>query len=57
MLVGFGVYTYLLNPLTYASRWPYQYLTASLPTALAAALIYWLLTRLINIPARRGGYD
>jgi NCS1 family nucleobase:cation symporter-1 len=57
MLVGFGAYTYLLNPLTYASRWPYQYLTASLPTALAAALIYWLLTRLINMPARRGGYD
>jgi NCS1 family nucleobase:cation symporter-1 len=57
MLVGFGVYTYLLNPLTYASRWPYQYLTASLPTALAAALIYWLLTRLIVIPARRGGYE
>ncbi len=56
MLVGFGVYTYLLNPLTYASRWPYQYLTASLPTALAAALVYWLITRLIVIPARRGGY-
>ena len=57
MLVGFGVYTYLLNPLTYASRWPYQYLTASLPTALAAALVYWLITRLLVIPARRGGYD
>jgi len=57
MLVGFGVYTYLLNPLTYASRWPYQYLTASLPTALAAALVYWLVTRLIVIPGRRGGYD
>jgi nucleobase:cation symporter-1, NCS1 family len=56
MLVGFGVYTYLLNPLTYASRWPYQYLTASLPTALAAALVYWLVTRFMVIPARRGGY-
>jgi NCS1 family nucleobase:cation symporter-1 len=56
MLVGFGVYTYLLNPLTYASRWPYQYLTASLPTALAAALVYWLVIRLVVIPARRGGY-
>jgi NCS1 family nucleobase:cation symporter-1 len=57
MLVGFGVYTYLLNPLTYVSRWPYQYLTASLPTAFAAALVYWLITRLVVIPARRGGYD
>lgn len=56
MLVGFGVYTYLLNPLTYVSRWPYQYLTASLRTALAAALVYWLITRLGVIPARRGGY-
>jgi hypothetical protein len=29
---------------------------ASLPTALAAALVYWLVTRIIVIPARRGGY-
>jgi nucleobase:cation symporter-1, NCS1 family len=56
MIVGFGVYTYLLNPLSYASRWPYQYLTASLPTACSAALVYWLMTRLVVIPARRGGY-
>jgi nucleobase:cation symporter-1, NCS1 family len=57
MLVGFGVYTYLLNPLTYASRWPYQYLTASLPTALGAGVAYWLIARLVVIPARRGGYE
>lgn len=56
MTVGFGVYTYLLNPWTYASRWPYQYLTASLPTALAAAIAYWLLTRIIVIRAGKGGY-
>jgi len=56
MAVGFVVYTWLLNPWTYASRWPYQYLTASLPTALASAITYWAFTRLVVIPARRGGY-
>jgi len=56
MAVGFGVYTYLLNPLSYASRWPYQYLTASLPTTFAAAAAYWLVTRFGVIPRRRGGY-
>jgi nucleobase:cation symporter-1, NCS1 family len=56
MGVGFVVYTYLLNPWTYASRWPYQYLTASLPTAFASAIVYWVFTRWVVIPARRGGY-
>jgi NCS1 family nucleobase:cation symporter-1 len=56
MALGFVVYTYLLNPWTYASRWPYQYLTASLPTSLASALAYWLLTRSVVMPAGRGGY-
>jgi nucleobase:cation symporter-1, NCS1 family len=56
MAVGFVVYTWLLDPWTYASRWPYQYMTASLPTALASAVAYGLLTRWVVIPARRGGY-
>ncbi len=56
MVVGFGTYIYLLNPLTYVSSWPYQYLTASLPTAFIAAAVYWLVTKLIVMPAGRGGY-
>ena len=56
MLVGLGVYIFLLNPLTYESRWPYQYLTASLPTALVSALVYWVFTRTLVWPRRLGGY-
>lgn len=57
MAAGFGVYIYLLNPLTYVSAWPYQYVTASLPTVAASALAYWLVTRLYVMPAQRGGYS
>ncbi len=56
MLVGLGVYIFLLNPLSFESRWPYQYLTASLPTALVSALVYWLFTRIVVLPRRLGGY-
>jgi NCS1 family nucleobase:cation symporter-1 len=56
MAVGFGCYIYLLNPMTYVSHAPYQYLTASLPTALVAAVVYWLVTKLVVMPAQRGGY-
>jgi nucleobase:cation symporter-1, NCS1 family len=57
MATGICVYMFLLDPLTYASRWPYQYLTASLPTALAAGAVYWLVTRCVVARAGRGGYD
>lgn len=56
MLTGFGTYIYLLNPLTYVSNWPYQYISASLPTALVAGLTYLIVTRLVVIPAGKGGY-
>jgi NCS1 family nucleobase:cation symporter-1 len=56
MAVGVSVYIYLLNPLSYESRVPYQYVTASLPTALAAGLVYALLTKLVVMPSGRGGY-
>lgn len=56
MIVGFFVYIYLLNPLSYISNWPYKYTTASLPTAFIAAIVYWLATKLIVIPRGRGGY-
>jgi nucleobase:cation symporter-1, NCS1 family len=37
---GCAVYVALLNPLTFASRGPYEFLTASLPAALCAAVAY-----------------
>jgi NCS1 family nucleobase:cation symporter-1 len=56
LLVGVGVYAYLLNPLTYESRGPYRFLTASLPTTLLSALVYIAITRLLVARADRGGY-
>jgi NCS1 family nucleobase:cation symporter-1 len=57
MGVGLVAYIYLLDPLSYASRWPYQYLTASLPTALVSALVYWVATRRWVAPRGLGGYE
>lgn len=56
LAVGCGVYVYLLNPLTYESHGPYRFVTASLPSALAAATVYAMLTRCWVAPAGRGGY-
>jgi NCS1 family nucleobase:cation symporter-1 len=56
MAAGFVTYLYLLNPVTYASRSPYEFLTASLPTALVAGIVYAVVTLLINKPAGKGGY-
>ena len=52
---GCAMYVVLLNPLSFESRAPYAYLTASLPSAAAAALIY-SCTTLLAMRAGRGGY-
>ncbi|TGP18207.1 MULTISPECIES: cytosine permease [unclassified Mesorhizobium] len=56
MVCGFVTYNYILNPISYASRFPYEYLTASLPTAVVGGGVYWLLTILFVRPAGKGGY-
>ena len=56
MAAGFGTYLYLLNPVTYASHSPYEFLTASLPTAFVGGLVYWLITVMVVIPAGKGDY-
>jgi NCS1 family nucleobase:cation symporter-1 len=56
MAAGFATYLYLLNPVSYASHSPYEYLTASLPTAVAGGLVYYLVTVLIVKPAGKGDY-
>ncbi len=56
MAAGFATYLYLLNPVSYASHSPYEYLTASLPTALAGGLVYYLVTVLVVKPAGKGDY-
>lgn len=56
MLVGFVTYLYLLNPITYESNIPYQYVTATLPTMLTGGIVYWAVTKWIVIPRGWGGY-
>jgi NCS1 family nucleobase:cation symporter-1 len=56
MAAGFGTYLYLLNPVSYASHSPYEFLTASLPTAVVAGIVYAVLTQVVNKPAGKGGY-
>jgi NCS1 family nucleobase:cation symporter-1 len=56
MAAGCGTYLYLLNPITYASNTPYEYLTASLPTALVGGLVHVLVTLIIVKPAGKGDY-
>jgi nucleobase:cation symporter-1, NCS1 family len=56
MAAGFVTYIYLLNPVSYASRWPYEYTTASLPAALIAGIVFVAVTRFVVIPGRKGDY-
>jgi NCS1 family nucleobase:cation symporter-1 len=55
LAAGCITYIGLLNPLSYASAAAYRYLTASLPAAAAAGLVYFLGSLLV-IRAGRGGY-
>ena len=56
MAAGVGTYLYLLNPQSYAIHEPFSYIGASLPSALAAAVVHVLLTNLLVRRAGRGGY-
>ena len=56
MAVGCATYIYLLNPITYASRFPYEYITASLPTAFVGGLVYIIVTLVLVKPANKGDY-
>lgn len=56
MAAGFVTYVYLLNPITYVSRTPYEYVTASLPAAVIGGLAFWIATLVLVRPAGRGGY-
>jgi nucleobase:cation symporter-1, NCS1 family len=57
LVAGFVTYVYLLNPVSYVSHDPYEYVSASIPSAVVAAIVYAAFTRLLILPARRGGYE
>lgn len=56
MIGGCGAYLYLLNPLTYVSHQPYDYMTATLPTLVVSGLIHIIVVKLVVKPAGKGGY-
>lgn len=56
MAAGFVTYVYLLDPLTYESKSPYEVLTASLPAAVIGGLVFWIVTLVLVKPAKKGGY-
>ena len=56
MAAGFVTYVYLLDPLTYVNKTPYEVLTASLPSAVIGGLVFWVLTLVLVKPAQKGGY-
>ena len=56
MLAGVGTYLYLLNPQSYAVHAPFSFIGASVPSALAAALVHGLLTQVLVRRTGRGGY-
>jgi nucleobase:cation symporter-1, NCS1 family len=55
LAAGCMTYVFFLNPLSYDSAALYPFLTASLPAAAAAALVYFMGSLLV-IRAGRGGY-
>jgi NCS1 family nucleobase:cation symporter-1 len=57
LLAGAGTYIYLLDPILFVSRTPYEYLSASLPSALVAGIVYGLITKFVIMPAGLGGYS
>lgn len=57
LAIGCACYVYLLNPITYRSHTPYQFMTASIPTTLLSAVVYIIVTRMAVIPSGRGGYS
>jgi NCS1 family nucleobase:cation symporter-1 len=56
MAAGVACYLYLLDPISYSSRWPYDVLTASLPTAAVAGIVYAIVTILAVKPSGKGDY-
>ncbi len=58
LAVAAGAVTYylLLNPLTFESASVFRYTTATLPAFLVTGAVHYLLTRLVVVPAGKGGY-
>jgi len=56
LAVGFGVYVWLFNPQTLDSLPAFRYLTASIPSCVAAGVVHYVLTRLFAKGEHWGNY-
>lgn len=56
LVVGFLVYVLIFNPQTLESAPVFKYLTASIPSCLAAGLVHFVLTKAISAPRSWGAY-
>ena len=58
-VVGFFVYWYLLDPVTYVSHnaTMFKWVSASIPSLISAGVVYAVLTALVIKPLRKGGYE
>lgn len=56
LVVGFVVYIWLLNPLTLEVAPIHKFVSAGVPAAVIAGLVYWLLTHMLVARTGRGGY-
>lgn len=54
--VGFVIYYWLLNPVTYAQHFPFKWISASVPTIIVTGFIYWVLTKFWIMRVGKGGY-
>ena len=57
MAAGSAFFLYLLNPYTYAFHGPFPYISASLPSMLLAAIVYWVLSKVWVMRVHKGGYE
>ncbi|AOL24600.1 nucleobase:cation symporter-1, NCS1 family [Erythrobacter litoralis] len=57
LAAGFATYIALLEPVSQTPDALFRYTSASLPAIAGAFVVHLALTRLVTIPARRGGYD
>ena len=53
---GIATYIYLLDPINYVYRTPFQYTTASFPAAIVAGVVYIVGVMLFLAPSGVGGY-
>lgn len=63
VIVGMLSYWLLLDPVTYENRLiindinVFQWLSASIPVIVVTGIVFWILTRFVVIPMKKGGYE